>query len=195
MRRTTYAGLVDEKYLDQEVCLKGWVQKRRNLGNLIFIDLRDIEGIVQLVFSQEFNPEALKVAEQLRSEYVIEVKGKVVARGEKAINPNMRTGKVEVEVSDIDAMIDEAENFPAKIALFVIAVTTKRDARLQSYVYNLSDSRIREKKFPVEIIFWEDIEHIVKTNDFLLRTYYPELYINLENSKMKVQKNFMKSAA
>ena len=96
MRRTTYAGLVDEKYLDQEVCLKGWVQKRRNLGNLIFIDLRDIEGIVQLVFSQEFNPEALKVAEQLRSEYVIEVKGKVVARGEKAINPNMRTGKVEV---------------------------------------------------------------------------------------------------
>lgn len=94
-----------------------------------------------------------------------------------------------VEVSDIDAMIDEAENFPAKIALFVIAVTAKRDARLQSYVYNLSDSRIREKKFPVEIIFWEDIEHIVKTNDFLLRTYYPELYINLENSKMKVQKN------
>ena len=51
MRRTTYAGLVDEKYLDQEVCLKGWVQKRRNLGNLIFIDLRDIEGLVQLVFS------------------------------------------------------------------------------------------------------------------------------------------------
>src|SRR5699024_12291037 len=102
MRRTTYAGLVDEKYLDQEVCLKGWVQKRRNLGNLIFIDLRDIEGIVKLVFSKECNPEDLKVAEQLRSEYVIEVKGKVVARGEKAINPNMRTGKVEVEVSDIE---------------------------------------------------------------------------------------------
>ncbi|MER1299318.1 aspartate--tRNA ligase [Ligilactobacillus salivarius] len=127
MRRTTYAGLVDEKYLDQEVCLKGWVQKRRNLGNLIFIDLRDIEGIVQLVFSQEFNPEALKVAEQLRSEYVIEVKGKVVARGEKAINPNMRTGKVEVEVSDIEILNK------AKTTLFDIAddINASDDLRLQ----------------------------------------------------------------
>lgn len=127
MRRTTYAGLVDEKYLDQEVCLKGWVQKRRNLGNLIFIDLRDIEGIVQLVFSQEFNPEALKVAEQLRSEYVIEVKGKVVARGEKAINPNMRTSKVEVEVSDIE-ILNKAKTTPFDIA---DDINASDDLRLQ----------------------------------------------------------------
>lgn len=127
MRKTTYAGLVDEKYLDQEVCLKGWVQKRRNLGNLIFIDLRDIEGIVQLVFSQEFNPEALKVAEQLRSEYVIEVKGKVVARGEKAINPNMRTGKVEVEVSDIE-ILNKAKTTPFDIA---DDINASDDLRLQ----------------------------------------------------------------
>ena len=127
MRRTTYAGLVDEKYLDQEVCLKGWVQKRRNLGNLIFVDLRDIEGIVQLVFSQEFNPEALKVAEQLRSEYVIEVKGKVVARGEKAINPNMRTGKVEVEVSDIE-ILNKAKTTPFDIA---DDINASDDLRLQ----------------------------------------------------------------
>lgn len=127
MRRTTYAGLVDEKYLDQEVCLKGWVQKRRNLGNLIFIDLRDIEGIVQLVSSQEFNPEALKVAEQLRSEYVIEVKGKVVARGEKAINPNMRTGKVEVEVSDIE-ILNKAKTTPFDIA---DDINASDDLRLQ----------------------------------------------------------------
>ena len=104
MRRTTYAGLVDEKYLGQEVVLKGWVQKRRNLGNLIFIDLRDREGIVQLVFSQEFGPDALKIADSLRSEYVIEVVGKVVARDENAINPNMKTGKVEVEVSDVHVL-------------------------------------------------------------------------------------------
>ena len=127
MRRTSYAGLVDEKYLDQEVCLKGWVQKRRNLGNLIFIDLRDIEGIVQLVFSQEFNPEALKVAEQLRSEYVIEVKGKVVARGEKAINPNMRSGKFEVEVSDIE-ILNKAKTTPFDIA---DDINASDDLRLQ----------------------------------------------------------------
>lgn len=101
MKRTTYAGLVNEKYLGQEVVLKGWVQKRRDLGNLIFIDLRDREGIVQLVFSKEFGEEALKVAASLRSEYIIEVVGKVVARSEKDINPEMKTGKVEVDVSKV----------------------------------------------------------------------------------------------
>ena len=100
MKRTTYAGLVNEDYLDQEVTLQGWVQKRRDLGQLIFIDLRDREGIVQLVFSQEFSADALAVADNLRSEYVIEVQGKVVSRVGDAINPNMKTGKVEVEIHD-----------------------------------------------------------------------------------------------
>lgn len=104
MKRTTYAGLVDESFLGQEVILNGWVQKRRDLGNLIFIDLRDREGIVQLVFSQEFGPEALEIADTLRNEFVIEVQGKVVARGEKAINPNMKTGKVEVEVKQVNVL-------------------------------------------------------------------------------------------
>ena len=100
MKRTTYAGLVNEDYLGQEVMLQGWVQKRRDLGGLIFIDLRDREGILQLVFSQEFSTEALAVADQLRNEYVIEVQGKVVNRADNAINPNMKTGKVEVEIHD-----------------------------------------------------------------------------------------------
>jgi len=98
MKRTTYAGLVNEDYLGQEVTLQGWVQKRRDLGSLIFIDLRDREGIVQLVFSQEFSQDALDVADQLRSEYVIEVQGKVVDRNADAINDRMKTGKVEVEI-------------------------------------------------------------------------------------------------
>ena len=80
-----------------------------------------------MVFSQEFNPEALKVAEQLRSEYVIEVKGKVVARGEKAINPNMRTGKVEVEVSDIE-ILNKAKTTPFDIA---DDINASDDLRLQ----------------------------------------------------------------
>ncbi len=58
MKRTTYAGLINEDYLGQTVTLQGWVQKRRDLGSLIFIDLRDREGIVQLVFSQEFSADA-----------------------------------------------------------------------------------------------------------------------------------------
>ena len=98
MRRTSYAGLVDEKFVGQDVVLKGWVQKRRDLGGLIFIDLRDREGILQLVFSQEFGADAWAVADKLRNEYVIEVEGVVKNRAEREINPKMKTGKVEVEI-------------------------------------------------------------------------------------------------
>ncbi|SEM50027.1 aspartyl-tRNA synthetase [Ligilactobacillus sp. WC1T17] len=114
MKRTTYAGLVDEKYLNQDVVLKGWVQKRRDLGNLIFVDLRDREGIVQLVFNHDISEEAFKQAEQIKSEYVIEVQGKVVSRAENAINPNMKTGKVEVEVSQL-TVLNEAKLTPFNI--------------------------------------------------------------------------------
>ncbi|WP_268913143.1 aspartate--tRNA ligase [Lentilactobacillus sp. SPB1-3] len=100
MKRTTYAGLVDENLIGEEVVLKGWVQKRRDLGSLIFIDLRDIKGIVQLVFSEEYGPEALKVADQLRGEYVVEVRGKVVARADKEVNDRMRTGKIEIDITE-----------------------------------------------------------------------------------------------
>ncbi len=113
MERTTYAGLVDEKYLGQEVVLKGWVQKRRDLGNLIFVDLRDREGIVQLVFSQEFGAKALEIAENIRSEYVVEVEGKVVKRANA--NPNMKTGQIEVEVSKI-TVLNEAKTTPFDIS-------------------------------------------------------------------------------
>lgn len=111
MERTVYCGLVDESFLGKEVVLKGWVQKRRDLGNLIFIDLRDREGIVQLVFSQAFDEAALKVADELRSEYVIEVSGKVVNRGEDAINPKMATGEFEVEVHEIN-LLNKAKTPP-----------------------------------------------------------------------------------
>ena len=114
MKRTTYAGLVDEKYLGQEVVLKGWVQKSRNLGNLIFADLRDREGLVQLVFSHEISEEAFKIAETLKSEYVIEIVGKVVSRAENAVNPNMKTGKIEVETSKV-TILNEAKTTPFSI--------------------------------------------------------------------------------
>ncbi|MFC0380054.1 aspartate--tRNA ligase [Levilactobacillus acidifarinae] len=127
MKRTTYAGLVDEQYLDQTVVLKGWVQKRRDLGGLIFVDLRDREGLVQLVFSEEYGQDALAVAEQLRSEYVIEIQGKVVARVAKEINPDMRTGKVEVRVTGIN-LLNKAKTPPFDIK---DGITASDDLRLQ----------------------------------------------------------------
>lgn len=114
MNRTTYCGLVDESYLNQEVCLDGWVAKRRDLGKLIFVDLRDRKGIVQLVFSDKNSADALEIADQLRNEYVIEVKGTVVARSEKEVNPDINTGKIEIAVSEVK-ILNKSENPPFDI--------------------------------------------------------------------------------
>lgn len=106
MKRTNYAGLIDEQYEGQTVVLDGWVQKRRDLGGLIFIDLRDREGIVQLAFSDEISKEALEVAELVRSEYVLEVSGIVKKRAEGAINEHIHSGKIEVQVTDIKVLAE-----------------------------------------------------------------------------------------
>ena len=81
MKRSMYAGRVREEHIGQEITLKGWVGRRRDLGGLIFIDLRDREGIMQLVINPEkVSAEVMATAESLRSEFVIEVTGQVVAR-------------------------------------------------------------------------------------------------------------------
>ncbi len=110
-QRTTYCGLVSEKELNQTVTLKGWVQKRRDLGGVIFIDLRDREGIVQIVFNPEVNKEAWEIADKCRSEYVIEITGVVRKRDDLAINPKMVTGEFEVFASEI-VILNKAKTPP-----------------------------------------------------------------------------------
>ncbi|GGE75261.1 aspartate--tRNA ligase [Priestia taiwanensis] len=109
--RTHFCGQVTETETSKQVELKGWVQKRRDLGGLIFIDLRDRTGIVQVVVNPEVAPEALKIAEEVRNEYVLHVKGTVAQREAGAVNKNMATGKVEVQVSDI-TIINRAKTPP-----------------------------------------------------------------------------------
>ncbi|MBF2751356.1 aspartate--tRNA ligase [Staphylococcus saprophyticus] len=113
-KRTTYCGLVTESLLDQEVTLKGWVHNRRDLGGLIFVDLRDREGYVQIVFNPDFSEEALKTAETVRSEYVVEVKGLVKKRDPQTVNHKIATGQVEVQVSEIN-IINKSETPPFAI--------------------------------------------------------------------------------
>lgn len=95
----------------QHVVLKGWVQKRRDLGGLIFIDLRDRSGVVQAVFTPAKSETALQIAESVRSEYVIEVQGEVVKREEATINDKMATGEIEVLVEAV-TVLNEAKNPP-----------------------------------------------------------------------------------
>lgn len=112
--RTYYCGEVTEQHIGETVILKGWVQKRRDLGGLIFIDLRDRSGIVQIVFNPDFSSEALAIANKIRSEYVLDVKGTVVARDESTVNEKLKTGKIEIKVEEV-TIINEAKTPPFMI--------------------------------------------------------------------------------
>ncbi|MGA4517834.1 aspartate--tRNA ligase [Solibacillus silvestris] len=112
-QRTHACGLVTAAEAGQEVVLKGWVQKRRDLGGLIFVDMRDREGIVQVVFGDQAK-DALELANKIRNEFVIEVKGTVVLRDASQINKNMKTGEIEVVASEL-TIINEAKNPPFAI--------------------------------------------------------------------------------
>lgn len=120
--RTHYCGNVTEEFIGQSVSLKGWVAKRRDLGGLIFFDLRDREGIVQCMIDTD-NTEAFKTGEQIRSEYVVEVTGEVVARSNP--NPNIKTGKVEVIVKEVK-ILNTANTTP-----FYITDDNEADANLR----------------------------------------------------------------
>src|SRR5512143_3889036 len=96
LKRTGYCGDLDKKDVNKEVVLLGWVQRRRDLGGLIFIEMRDRQGIVQVIFNPEVNPEAHEKAQSLRSEFVVAVKGKAAERPPGTVNPKLKTGEIEI---------------------------------------------------------------------------------------------------
>jgi aspartyl-tRNA synthetase len=100
-KRTEWCGKVGEQLLNKEVCLSGWVHKRRNLGGIIFVDLRDRTGLMQLVFDPTNNPKITEQAQELRSEFVVSVKGTVVHRAAAAVNDKMPTGRYEVRAKEL----------------------------------------------------------------------------------------------
>lgn len=113
MKRSMYAGRVREEHIGQEITLKGWVARRRDLGGLIFIDLRDREGIMQLVINPEkVSAEVMATAESLRSEFVIEVTGQVAAR--EQANDKLATGEVELNVAAL-TVLNTAKTTPFEI--------------------------------------------------------------------------------
>ena len=101
--RTHYCGEIDESLVGQEIEVCGWVHRRRDHGGVIFIDLRDREGLLQVVFDPD-RPEIFAEAERIRSEYVLKVKGLVRPRPEGTVNPNMRTGQVEVLAHELETL-------------------------------------------------------------------------------------------
>ncbi|MEK4200827.1 aspartate--tRNA ligase [Cytobacillus sp. FSL K6-0265] len=112
--RTYYCGEITEKAIGEKVTLKGWVQKRRDLGGLIFIDLRDRTGIVQVVFNPEVSQEALALAEKIRNEYVLDIEGVVIERQQGTVNESLTTGKIEIRVEKV-TILNEAKTPPFTI--------------------------------------------------------------------------------
>lgn len=112
LRRSHMAGTLRKNHVEAQVTLMGWVQKRRDLGGLIFVDLRDRSGLVQVVFDNKISKEAFEKAEKLGSEYVIAIRGKVYLR--HAVNPNLPTGDIEVFAEQLE-ILNGAETPPIYI--------------------------------------------------------------------------------
>ena len=125
LKRTHYCGDLGAGEADREVVLMGWVHRRRDLGQLIFIDLRDRAGIAQVVFNKEQHPAAHRKAEELRAEYVVRVEGRVVRRQKP--NPELATGEVEVVATALEILNT------AKTPPFVIEddITASEETRLR----------------------------------------------------------------
>ena len=112
LKRTHYCGDLRISNVGEEVVLNGWVQKKRNLGGLVFVDLRDIKGITQILFDTNVSEEAFNKAEKLGSEYVVAVKG--IVRERQSKNPNMPTGDIEIEATEL-RVLSKSETPPIYI--------------------------------------------------------------------------------
>jgi aspartyl-tRNA synthetase len=125
LKRTNYCGALRVSDADKDVVLMGWVHRRRDLGQLIFIDLRDRAGIAQIVFNKELHPEAHKKAEELRSEFVVAVEGRILRR-QKA-NPEIASGEVEVMATRLH-ILNNAKTPPFQVE---DEVTASEETRLR----------------------------------------------------------------
>jgi aspartyl-tRNA synthetase len=138
MKRTEYCGSLRKEHLGREVVLCGWVHRRRDLGSLIFVDIRDREGIAQLVVNEELFPEIHKLAKTLKSEDVILAKGKVALR--EKVNPKLASGEIEVIVSEL-IVLNRAEALPFEIEE---AENVGEELRLRHRYLDLRRERFKE---------------------------------------------------
>ena len=130
LRRTKTCGELRLEHVGQKVVLMGWVARRRDFGPLTFFDLRDRDGVTQVVFNEETAPEAHAKAKQPRGEYVVAVRGEVVAREEGARNPRLETGEVEVQAGEL-WILNDARTPPFQLEVAAPEVLAAEDLRLK----------------------------------------------------------------
>lgn len=160
--RSHSCGEIRESQVGEKVEVKGWVQKRRDLGGLIFIDFRDRSGIVQVVFNPEVSKEALELAEKVRSEYVLAITGTVVERAKETVNPNLPTGAIELHADKLE-ILNAAKNPPIAISN---DVEVSEDIRLK---YRYLDLRrpVMQETFKLRHRTTKAIRDYLDHNEFL----------------------------
>lgn len=140
-KRTDYATELDVNDAGREVTLMGWVHRRRDMGNLIFIDLRDVSGIIQVVFNPVNGTQLHSKAHKLRNEFVIAVKGKVSARPKDMINPDLKTGEIEITAFELK-ILNDSQPLPVQINENILA---DEDLRLKYRYLDLRRPQLKEK--------------------------------------------------
>jgi len=177
--RTYYCGELSKEHCAKTVTLYGWVDRRRDHGGVIFIDLRDRSGVVQIVSDPERTPEAYPMAESLRNEYVVKIVGRVSQRPEKSLNPRLATGEIEIYADQIEIL-----NIVHKQLPFIISAseneTVREEVRLQYRYLDLRRERmsqnlqLRHQVVKAMRRYLEDQENFIEVETPILTRSTPE---------------------
>src|SRR5690625_2171894 len=162
MKERILAGTLTEEHIHEKALLQGWVQRRRDLGGLIFIDLRDVSGLIQVVFNPEVSKKALAVADQVRSEYVVMIKGTIVKRDPNTVNDAMKTVTIEVVAHELK-ILNKAKTPP-----FVIEDQTgvSEEVRLKYRYLDLRRPSL-QSTFKIRHEITQALRHFLNNHDFL----------------------------
>ncbi|MDE5095025.1 MAG: OB-fold nucleic acid binding domain-containing protein, partial [Trichodesmium sp. St11_bin5] len=114
--RTHYCGQVNSNNIEETVNLCGWVDRRRDHGGVIFLDLRDRSGLIQIVSDPERTPDSYQIAGDIRNEYVVQITGRVSRRPEESLNPKLPTGEIEIYADDIQLLNGLGKQLPFQVS-------------------------------------------------------------------------------
>ena len=177
--RTLYCGQLRAEHIDKTVTLYGWGDRRRDHGGVIFLDLRDREGVVQIVSDPERTPASYPVADQVRNEYVVKIEGRVSQRPPASLNPNLPTGKVEIYASSIELLSAVRTQLPFQIST-AEEENVREELRLKYRYLDLRRERMgRNIRLRHEVMkairrFLEDQENFIEVETPILTRSTPE---------------------
>ncbi|CAC5341649.1 MULTISPECIES: aspartate--tRNA ligase [Planktothrix] len=177
--RTHYCGNLRSTHLGETLTLCGWVDRRRDHGGVIFLDLRDRTGIVQIVSDPERTPDSYKAAEGLRNEYVVKITGRVSQRPPESLNPKLATGEIEIYADHIELLNGLGKQLPFQISASETE-TVREDLRLKYRYLDLRRERMtRNLQLRHQVVkamrrFLEDQEHFIEVETPILTRSTPE---------------------